>query len=68
MMNNEWNRVLLLFGNNDIWTRKNLLNSIKSETEIDKALELGYIVQCGTNDIGDIKYCITELGKQIRDN
>ena len=68
MNNNEWNKVLLLFGNNDIWTRKNLLHAVKNETEIDKAFELGYIEQCGTNDIGDAQYRITKLGKQIRDN
>ena len=66
-MGNEWNRVLLLFGNTDIWTRKNLLHAL-NENEIDKALSSGYIEQCGENDIGEVQYRITQLGVKVRDN
>ena len=67
-MNNTYFKLLVLFGINDIWTRKNLLRSIKDEKLIDDVLSLGYIKQVDINDIGEPRYQITELGKKIRDN
>lgn len=67
-MENSWNPLLLLFGKNDIWTRKSLLHSVKDEKIIDDALSLGYIMQLDINDIGEPRYCITELGIKIRNN
>ena len=67
-MNNTYFKLLVLFGINDIWTRKNLLRSIKDEKLIDDVLSLGYIKQVDINDIGEPCYQITELGKKIRDN
>lgn len=67
-MNNTYFKLLVLFGINDIWTRKNLLRSIKDEKLIDDVLSLGYIKQVDINDIGEPLYQITELGKKIRDN
>lgn len=67
-MNELWNRVLLLFGKDDIWTRTNLLRSVKDEKLIDEAISMGYIEQYDINDIGDPRYRITELGAKIRNN
>ena len=67
-MGNIYFKLLVLFRDNDIWSRKNLLHSIKNEKLIDDALSLGYIKQYDINDIGEPRYCITELGKKIRDN
>lgn len=67
-MGNRYYKLLVLFGENDIWTRKNLLHSIKDKTLIDDALSLGYIEQYDINDIGELRYRITELGIKIRDN
>ena len=67
-MNNTYFKLLVLFGINDIWTKKNLLRSIKDEKLIDDVLSLGYIKQVDINDIGEPRYQITELGKKIRDN
>lgn len=67
-MGNRYYKLLVLFGENDIWTRKNLLHSMKDEKLIDDALSLGYIEQYDINDIGELRYRITELGIKIRDN
>ncbi|MBO5412064.1 MAG: hypothetical protein J6A38_03180 [Clostridia bacterium] len=67
-MDNDWFKLLVLFGKNDIWTRKNLLHRLKDEKLIDDALSSGYIEQYDTNDIGEPRYHITELGLKIRDN
>lgn len=67
-MDNRYYKILVLFGNNDIWTRKNLVHFIKDEKLIDEALSLGYIEKYDINDIGEPRYCITKLGIKIRDN
>ena len=67
-MSNIYFKLLVLFGKNDIWTRKNLLHSIKDEKLINDALTLGYIEQFDTNDIGEPRYRITELGITIRNS
>ena len=67
-MGNTHYKLLVVFGANDIWTRKSLLRRLKDENLIDDALSLGYIEQCGTTDIGEPQYRITNLGIQIRNN
>lgn len=67
-MGNNYYKILVLFGKNDIWSRKNLLSRIKDEKLIETALSLGYIEQFDINDIGEPRYCITELGIKIRDD
>lgn len=39
-----------------------------SKSLVDEALELGYIVECGTNSNGDTRFTITDLGKNVRDD
>lgn len=37
------------------------------ESVVDGAISSGYIMECGTNSWGDIKYTITSKGKKERD-
>lgn len=67
-MSNIYFKLLGLFGTNDRWTRKSLLHRLKDEKLIDDTLSLGYIEQCGTTDIGEPQYRITNLGIQIRNS
>ena len=60
-------KLLVLFRNDDTWTRKSLLRRLKDEEIIDEAISLGYIEQCGITDIGEPQYHITELGIKVRD-
>ena len=66
-MDNYWYKYLIVFSNDAVWSRTNLLRRWKSESLISEALSLRYIEEIGTNDIKDPQYCITELGKKKRD-
>ena len=67
-MVNNWFKYLVFFSDGSIWSKKNLLHRWKSEEILLEAIKLRYIEQCGTTDIGDPQYRITELGKKFRDN
>ena len=67
-MANNFYKILILFGKDDLWTKKNLLRSIKDERMIDEVISLGYIKQCSVTDLGEPQYRITALGIKIRDN
>ncbi len=64
---NKFYRILMQFSGGTTPTRKSLLHSF-DESLVDEAITLRYIIEIGTTDIGEPKYAITELGKQIRDN
>lgn len=67
-MIDNWFKYLVIFSNNTIWGKTNLLHRWKSELIIDEALSLSYIEQCGVTNMGEPQYRITELGKKVRDN
>lgn len=68
-MGNKFYKLLVLFQTNEIITRKRLLR-VEGITEdlIDEAVTLRYLIEFDTNDIGDIRYIITDIGKQKRDS
>lgn len=69
--NGDYYKLLVMFNENEIITRKRLLrmeNQGINEVLIDSALELGLIEEADMNDINEIRYRITDKGKEIRDN
>ena len=68
-MGNKFYKLLVLFQTNEIITRKRLLRiSGVTESLIDEAVTLHYLRKFDINDIGDIRYIITDIGQQKRDS
>ena len=68
--NGDYYKLLVMFHENEKITRKRLLrmeNQGIDEALIDSALELG-LIEADMNDINEIRYRITDKGKEIRDN
>ena len=69
--NGDYYKLLVMFNENEKITRKRLLrmeNQGINEVLIYSALELGLIEEADMNDINEIRYRITDKGKEIRDN
>ena len=68
-MENKFYKLLVMFQTNEIITRKRLLRiSGITESLINEAITLHYLREFDVNDIGDIRYIITDIGKQKRDS
>lgn len=65
---NEYYKLLIQFGTGTPVTRTRLLKlPMVTETLIDSAEANGYICRIKPTDVGEIRYVITESGKEKRD-
>lgn len=64
---NKFYKLLVLFSNDEEWSRTNLKKRIDGSL-IDEALQLKYIKISRINDIDEPIYIITKLGKKECNN
>jgi hypothetical protein len=65
---NKYYKLLVMFGKDDIITRKRLLASkLITEELIYEAEQNGYIIKVKPSDIGEVRYMITQSGIKKRD-
>ena len=62
----KFHEMLMLFSQGSLNTRKRLEKKYSAEL-IEEALNHNYIEIFEETDDGEIKYCITESGKKLRD-